>query len=331
MSKASRSRRKREREKRRVGEAATAAPSRDDESSSKPPSETLASSRPPASSETPASSEPPESSESPDTSSSDAPRAIESGAEQPSNPHAEVHEDAFFARGEESTFPPSSVDMPESEPDESSHRRSRPEVIERRARMRRLVSWIVGAAAVLAAGVGLKAAVTPAHRHATNDLTMSVPHHVVASIAMSADEPAAPVPAAEGPAAPSALSATAETASATADPTPTTELAKTTVPANDNPTVAAPAPSAAPAAEAASAAPTKADVRRLIERGRMRDGIAAARASINADPSDAETYLLLGAALQELGQWKESTDVFGRCVAKATKGPKSECQALRGR
>jgi Flp pilus assembly protein TadD len=84
---------------------------------------------------------------------------------------------------------------------------------------------------------------------------------------------------------------------------------------------------AAPAAQALS----KADVRRLIERGHMRDGIAAARATIDADPSDAETYLLLGAALQELGQWKESMAVFGRCVEQATKGPKGECRALRGR
>jgi Flp pilus assembly protein TadD len=72
-------------------------------------------------------------------------------------------------------------------------------------------------------------------------------------------------------------------------------------------------------------------VRKLIEQGRMRDGITAARATLEADPTDAETYLLLGAALQELGQWKESRAVFGQCVEQATVGPKSECRALRGR
>jgi len=63
----------------------------------------------------------------------------------------------------------------------------------------------------------------------------------------------------------------------------------------------------------------------------MRDGVTAARATLDADPSDAETYLLLGAALQELGQWKESKAVFGQCVEQATKGPTGECRALRGR
>jgi cytochrome c-type biogenesis protein CcmH/NrfG len=63
----------------------------------------------------------------------------------------------------------------------------------------------------------------------------------------------------------------------------------------------------------------------------MRDGVTAARATLDADPSDAETYLLLGAALQELGQWKESKAVFSQCVEQATKGPKNECRALRGR
>ena len=71
--------------------------------------------------------------------------------------------------------------------------------------------------------------------------------------------------------------------------------------------------------------------RRLIEHGRMRAGITAARGAIESDPSDAETYLLLGAALQETGQWKEATATFSKCLERATRGPKLECRALRGR
>jgi Flp pilus assembly protein TadD len=68
-----------------------------------------------------------------------------------------------------------------------------------------------------------------------------------------------------------------------------------------------------------------------MQRGQMRDAIAAARDALASDPSDAETYLLLGAALQETGQWRESAAVFTQCVAEAKKGPKNECRALRSR
>jgi colicin import membrane protein len=223
------------------------------------------------------------------------------------------HEDAFFARGEENTsFPPSSVDAPEAEVDETAERRQTPEVIERRARLRRVVTWIVGAAAVLTALVSVKALLVRS-RPRVIDTAMSVPHQVVASIAMAATE---------------------EPASAVAEPSPTPESAPApaeTAPAETAPTAELDRPAEKqPAEPSAPPAPSKADVRHLIERGNMKGGIAAARTAIEADPSDAETYLLLGAALQELGQWKESMGVFTQCVDQATKGPKNECRALRG-
>src|SRR5882724_1032970 len=56
-------------------------------------------------------------------------------------------EDGFFARGEEeaSSVPPASFDTDIEEP----LVRSRPEIVERRARFRRLVLGVVGAAAAL--------------------------------------------------------------------------------------------------------------------------------------------------------------------------------------
>jgi Flp pilus assembly protein TadD len=265
--------------------------------------------------------------------SADSPKAASDGVAKPA---AEAsHEDAFFAQGEENgSFPPSSVDAPEAEVDETVQRRRRPEVIERRARLRRVVTWIVGAAAVLTALVTVKALVTRS-RPPVADTALSVPHQVVASIAMTGTDESAPSPAASEVTNEAARSKPDEAPPAAAETAPAEKAPIETAPAAPTepaPTVETQQPAEAPAALAPSQAntPSKADIRHLIERGRMKDGIAAARATLDADPSDAETYLLLGAALQELGQWKESMAVFGQCIEQATRGPKSECRALRG-
>jgi tetratricopeptide (TPR) repeat protein len=82
---------------------------------------------------------------------------------------------------------------------------------------------------------------------------------------------------------------------------------------------------------AADAPARKREARSLVNQGRMRAAIPAAEAAIEADPTDAESYLLLGAALQEIGQWKRSIEVFSRCAHAATRGPIGECRALGGR
>src|SRR5262245_9632054 len=56
-------------------------------------------------------------------------------------------EDDFFARGDEiASFPPSSVDARRVEVDEVVHHPISPAVLARRARMRRIVAGVVGAA-----------------------------------------------------------------------------------------------------------------------------------------------------------------------------------------
>jgi hypothetical protein len=295
--------------------------------------------------------------EPPSASDSSSEPTPSSASEEAAEPAEETHEDAFFARGDEnSSYPPSSVDTADVEVDEATERRRRPEVIERRARMRRVVSWIVGAAAVLTTLVSVKALLTRSKPHVI-DTAMSSTHQSVASIAMPDESAAPPSPspaealaassptpapspdplaAAPSPTSDPAASPTACSSSSAASPPPEPIAQLTPPPATDSPTAAPTAPTEiAPAETAASAeprapAPSKSDVRRLIERGKIRDGVTAARATLEADPSDAETYLLLGAALQELGQWKESMVVFGQCVEQATVGPKSECRALRG-
>jgi hypothetical protein len=275
----------------------------------------------------------------------------------PSRDHA--LEDGFFARGEEeaSSVPPASFDT-DIESDEPLVR-SRPEIVERRARFRRLVVGVVGAAAALTLVVTARALVAVSRPPpAVADTSFALAGHVVPSIAITAPEtpqaepvqapPTEPSPAAQPadepeakvqPAAePEAKVQPAPEPEAKVQPAPEPEAKVQPAPAAE-PTAApqamvepAPAvqPAAAPAAPAATPA-TKAEARRLIEHGKMRDGVTVARAAIASDPADAETYLLLGAALQELGQWKESMSVFATCSDRATKGPSQECRALRGR
>lgn len=106
---------------------------------------------------------------------------------------AESAEDDFFARGEvNSSFPPAAFDLLAPELDELAEVKPlTPAQLERRARLRRIVGGIVGAAAVLTAVVGAKALAAPHAKVTASDGSLNVPHQVVPSIAMTAqDEPA---------------------------------------------------------------------------------------------------------------------------------------------
>jgi Flp pilus assembly protein TadD len=66
-----------------------------------------------------------------------------------------------------------------------------------------------------------------------------------------------------------------------------------------------------------------------VSRGRYAEGVTLSRAALELDGTDAETYVYLGAALQELGKWREASQVFSDCVRQATRGPVGECRKLR--
>jgi Flp pilus assembly protein TadD len=46
------------------------------------------------------------------------------------------------------------------------------------------------------------------------------------------------------------------------------------------------------------------------------------------DPTDAESWLILGAAYQQQGNDKDARRCFGACIQKANRGPKRECAAM---
>jgi hypothetical protein len=98
------------------------------------------------------------------------------------------------------------------------------------------------------------------------------------------------------------------------------------------PLAPAQAPSAtrspAPAAVAgeSDAAGLREKARTLLATGHSRDGVAFARAAVESDPADARSYVLLGAGLQDLGDWAGAREVFQACTQKAERGPQGACQ-----
>jgi Flp pilus assembly protein TadD len=66
----------------------------------------------------------------------------------------------------------------------------------------------------------------------------------------------------------------------------------------------------------------------LLERAKNPEAMAAARAAMDADPTDAMPYLVLGSALQDAGRWREANRTYELCVKTATKGMVDECRAM---
>ena len=116
--------------------------------------------------------------------------SVENGEEYGIVPSESAEED-FFARGEvNSSFPPAAFDVIEAELEEDLPEAVplTPAQLERRARLRRIVGGVVGAAAVLTAVVGAKALAAPPTKVTASDGSLNVPHHVVPSIALAAQE-----------------------------------------------------------------------------------------------------------------------------------------------
>lgn len=156
----------------------------------------------------------------------------------------------------------------------------------------------------------------PVGRAATAETTPSTADQPTRPVAVAADP--APAPQAELPANEPAQAA-AESARGPAAPSRDDGPAKAA-----NPGEVAPAPKVA----ARDAAQEKAQSRSALERGNMAAAIAAGERSVAIDPTDAEAWLILGAAYQQRGDAKNATRSFKACVAQGTHGPKNECAAM---
>jgi hypothetical protein len=241
-------------------------------------------------------------------------------------------EDAFFQSSEASvaadSMAPTELERPaQDEPSKDAQ-------VARRVRLQKVVGLVVGASAVATLFV-------LARVHAARP-------------ALPSAQPAAEVPRSSGPVAASAALARNELAPVSFPPpgiAPAAAVAPVAAPIPEASAplapVAAVAPVAAPIPEAsaplAPAAPkempvptldveqTKARALRAVSSGRYTEGMALSQAAIDADPTDAQGYLLLGAALQEKGQEGKAMQVFAECALKATHGPKGDCRALAKR
>ena len=70
--------------------------------------------------------------------------------------------------------------------------------------------------------------------------------------------------------------------------------------------------------------------RALLEAGHTGEGVAAARLAVDANPSNAEPYILLAAGLQDEGHWAEAQRVFAVCKQKTSSGPNATCRYFAG-
>jgi hypothetical protein len=66
--------------------------------------------------------------------------------------------------------------------------------------------------------------------------------------------------------------------------------------------------------------------RALLAAGHTREGVAAARVALDANPGDAEPYVLLATGLQDLGNWPEARAVFTACEQKTPRTSNATCR-----
>lgn len=240
----------------------------------------------------------------------------------PLSPRVSEAEHEFFNAMDDAggSLAPTEVDSYESLADDDGRDPVSPALAMRRARLRRIVSGIVGVAGVLS--IFATARLVGARTHETSSSAGVLSAQTsLASFDVAQDRfnpPAAPAPVAAPAAAP--VVAPPVAAPVAAEPAAAPAAA---VPAE---------PAAVPAAEkAVDPASAKKQILAAIAHRRLGEAVSLAHAAVDRDPGQADNYLLLGSALQEIGQWDRAATVFAVCAERARRGPRSECRALAGR
>ncbi len=77
----------------------------------------------------------------------------------------------------------------------------------------------------------------------------------------------------------------------------------------------------APTPDPKEAAKAKRASQAALERGKLGDAIESGERAVALDPTDAEAWLILGAAYQEKGDWKEARRSFRSCLDQGKRGP----------
>lgn len=203
-----------------------------------------------------------------------------------------------------------------------------PATAKRREQLQRYVRLAVGAASVLCLAALVKVAVAhnheePAVRRASASMQVA-PQPIPKPV--ESPQPAAQIPAPPPPAATEMAPAATAAAAASAEPVAETTPAPAAPPAaTDNASAVAPDPSAPAEPDPKAAAKEKHASQLALERGKIGDAIDAGERSVALDPSDAEAWLILGAAYQEKGDSKNARRSFKACLEQGKRGPKYEC------
>lgn len=237
----------------------------------------------------------------------------------------------FFDAGEASSRPPPAEPDHASEPDRASEPDAGVDatwLAQKRERGRRFVRYV--AACV---GVCLVVCVVAlvARRGAQHDEDASGARSLVPNAASGAGEASASASSSSAPGAVEGLdeSAPAPGALSAASSVASGELREAPDPSA---TAAADAsssePSSEPTADPAVARAAREQARRKLAAGDLVSAVAAASASIEADPTDAEAWLILGAAQVDQGLGAEARQTFQSCAARARRGPVAECRAM---
>jgi tetratricopeptide (TPR) repeat protein len=209
--------------------------------------------------------------------------------------------------------PPQAVEVAEK-----TDRRAAIESAAARERRRYLMRYVAGAVG-LASVIGLGALV-----RLTTTRDASAAQSVQASSfgAASQRELAEPLPSPATPTTPAA------TASAESAPEVAPSEPEKVPPASvTDPSAAVDAPVATePDPKAANDA--KHEAQRALDRGRLKAAIEAGERSVALDPTDADAWLLLGAAYEARGTYAEARRCFASCTQLAKRGARSECRAL---
>ena len=228
------------------------------------------------------------------------------------------------------------------EPDERDPRmrlKLAPETAKRRAQLQKYVKVAVGAASVLCLAALVKVAV--AHNHEE-----PVAGRAAASLQSQGRAAALPLEtaqaAAERPPSPSVVlghglaaedPGVAAPAAAPPTPSPIVPLSPTLpsppIPPAEPVVTAAPEPAAAPLElDPKAAAKEKHASQLALERGKAGDAIAAGERSVALDPTDAEAWLILGAAYQAKGDAPGARRSFKACLEHGKRGPRWECAQM---
>jgi hypothetical protein len=179
---------------------------------------------------------------------------------------------------------------------------------ERRAHLSKYVKIAVGACVALClAAVGVSRMRAPSEDNAATP------------IAIAADATHAAAAPAEPPTTAEQTTPSLEPAAAT-DPQP---AAADTSTAQAQTTDEAPPPE--PTVDPDAAKKEKRESQVALERFQLAKAIELGEASVAHDPSDAEAWLILGAAYQAKGDMKNARRVFNACVKEGTGNRRHEC------